>query len=321
VPRISFEDQVVVVTGAGRGMGRAHALGFARLGARVVVNDLRGSADYGEDPDHSAADDVVAEIEAAGGTAVASYESVALPSGCAAIVAQAVDTFGTVDAIVHNAGIRRHMYFEQMTLDDISSVLNTHLGGGLWLTHAAWALLQAQGGGRIVLISSGAGAFGMVGVAQYAAAKGGLIGLGRALALEGAPHGIVVNTVLPTARTHDLGAPVTGRTTVHDQGGMRRAFTARDAPELVTPLVAYLASSACAVTGEVYSAVRARYALAFPGLTQGWQSPDDLDVAPDDIEDHLEQIRERDGYWIPSSVQEEVDTVHAAAASARVSSS
>jgi len=225
-----------------------------------------------------------------------------------------VDVFGRVDAIVHNAGIRRHMYFEQMTLEDISSVVDTHLGGGLWLTHAAWPLLQAQGGGRIVLISSGAGAFGMVGVAQYAAAKGGLIGLGKALALEGAPHGIVVNTVLPTARTHDVDAPVAGRTTVHEREGARRRFSHRDAPELVTSLVAYLASSACAVTGEVFSAVRARYALAFTGLTQGWQSPDDLEVTPDDIQDNLEQIRDHDGYWIPASVQEEVDTVHRRAA-------
>jgi NAD(P)-dependent dehydrogenase (short-subunit alcohol dehydrogenase family) len=316
VPGIILDGQVVVVTGAGRGMGRAHALGLARLGANIVVNDLRGSMDYGEDPNHSTADDVVAQIQAAGGSAVASYESVARPEGCAAIVAQAVDAFGRVDAIVHNAGIRRHMYFEKMTLEDISSVVDTHLGGGLWLTHAAWPLMQAQGGGRIVLISSGAGAFGMVGVAQYAAAKSGLIGLGKALALEGGPHGIVVNTVLPTARTHDLDAPTAGRTTVHEREGMRRKFTQRDSPEFVTPLVAYLVSPACVVTGEVYSAVRARYALAFTGLTQGWQSPDDLDVTPDDIEDHLEQIRRREGYWIPSSVQEEVDTVHAAASPA-----
>jgi NAD(P)-dependent dehydrogenase (short-subunit alcohol dehydrogenase family) len=319
MPQITFAGQVVVVTGAGRGMGRAHALGFGSLGAHVVVNDLRGNADYGEESGRSAADDVVAEIEAAGGSAIASYESVARPEGCAAIVAQAAVAFGKIDAIVHNAGVRRHMYFDEMTLEDISLVIDSHLGGGLWLTHAAWPLMKAQRGGRIVLISSGAGAFGMSGLTQYAAAKAGLMGLGKALAHEGAPHGIVANVVLPIAQTHAQGAP-TGRTTVSQRDGDQLSYSPRDAPELVTPLVTYLASSACEVTGEVYSAVRARYALAFAGLTQGWQSPDDLDVTPDVIAEHLAEIRDRDGYWVPSSVKEEFELVHTSPSTVRSSS-
>jgi NAD(P)-dependent dehydrogenase (short-subunit alcohol dehydrogenase family) len=183
---ISLEGDVVVITGAGGGLGRAHALEVARRGASVVVNDVGGPGEGEPSP----ADSVVAEVRAAGGEAVASTDSVATPDGGHAIIRTAIEHFGTVDAVVHNAGVWRHVPFAEMTPENLDPVLDVHLRGAFFVIQPAWSAMVAQGHGRIVLTSSGAGAFGREEGANYAAAKAGLLGLCRALAVEGEQHGI-----------------------------------------------------------------------------------------------------------------------------------
>src|SRR5438105_879159 len=189
---ISFEGQVAVVTGVGRGLGRAHARDLARRGAAIVANDP-GRDEAGV----SWADHAVAEIEAAGGSAAASHDSVATPEGGRAIVELALERFGRVDVVIHNAGSFNLGNFEDLTAAAIDDVLDVHLKGAFWVCRPAFEDMLERQYGRIVLTSSSAGLFGMGGLANYAAAKAGLLGLGKALAIEGADLGIKANCVLP----------------------------------------------------------------------------------------------------------------------------
>ena len=245
---IDFAGQVAVVTGAGRGLGRLYAIDLARRGASVVVNDL-GGAMGGEGSDATVADAVVAEITAAGGVAVASHESVDSPAGGAAIVRTAVDRFGRLDAVISNAGIFTARIFEELTPDEWRRMLRVHLDGGFYLAQPAYRVMKAQGYGRFVFISSSAGMFGQHLEAHYAAAKAGLVGMTNVIALEGAAHGILANTVLPVGLsrmvTETLGDPK-----VLEESGFFRAIR----PELVVPIVVYLASRACNVSHQNYSA-------------------------------------------------------------------
>ena len=194
-----FEGKVAVVTGSGGGIGRCHALEFAKRGAKVVVNDLGGSVDGTGQGD--AADAVVAEIEAAGGTAVANKASVSDRKGAASIVQTAIDAFGRIDILVNNAGILRDRTFRNMTLDEWDIVIDVHLNGTAYVTHAAWPLMYAQNYGRIVFTSSGSGIFGNFGQSNYGTAKMGMLGLMNVLAKEGANHNVRVNTLAPGAAT------------------------------------------------------------------------------------------------------------------------
>ena len=194
-----FEGKVAVVTGAGGGIGRCHALEFAKRGAKVVVNDLGGRVDGTGAGD--AADVVVAEIEAAGGAAVANKGSVSDREGAASIIQTAVDAFGRIDILVNNAGILRDRTFKNMTLDEWDIVMNVHLNGTAYVTHAAWPLMYGQNYGRIVFTSSGSGIFGNFGQSNYGAAKMGMLGLMNVLAKEGANHNVRVNTLAPGAAT------------------------------------------------------------------------------------------------------------------------
>jgi NAD(P)-dependent dehydrogenase (short-subunit alcohol dehydrogenase family) len=296
--RVSFDGQVVVVTGAGAGLGRIYALELARRGAAVVVNDVAGV----DSPEGPASDAVVAEIEAANGKAVASYDSVATPDGGRAIVDRALESFGTVDAVIHNAGVWRNVFYDEMTPDKLDPVLDVHLRGAFFVTQPAWSIMKRKGYGRIVLTSSGAGAFGREAGTNYVAAKAGLLGLGRALALEGARHGIRSNCILPIAPFGRRG-PVPGEITEQ----LRKAGLPPSAgPELVAPMVAYLASAACAVTGEAFSAGGGRYARVFIGVTSGWLSPGSACANAEDIGAHLEEIEGLGGFAVPGSVWEEL---------------
>src|SRR5215831_2301890 len=192
---IDFEHQVVIVTGAGRGLGRLYAMEFARRGASVVVNDVGGTM-HGEGSNSSIADQVVEEIERAGGVAVASYDSVASSEGGEAIVRAAVDTFGRLDAVVSNAGIFNTVPFDELSQADWRRMLSVHLDGGFYLSQPAFRVMKSQGYGRFVFIASSAGLFGQPLEAHYAAAKAGLLGLTNVIAIEGAQHGILANTVL-----------------------------------------------------------------------------------------------------------------------------
>lgn len=197
MPELRFDNRVVVVTGAGNGLGRSHALQFAARGARVVVNDLGGSA-AGEGGDSAAADRVVDEIVAAGGEAVASHDSVMDGDR---IVQCALDNFGQVDVLINNAGILRDKSFHKMTEEDWDLVYNVHVKGAFRITHAAWPHLREQQYGRVVFTASAAGIYGNFGQANYAMAKLGLHGLAQTLALEGARRNILVNTIAPIARS------------------------------------------------------------------------------------------------------------------------
>ena len=294
---ISFDGQVVIVTGGGRGIGRGHCLDLARRGAAVVVNDMA--------PEH--ADAVVDEIHGAGGRAVPSYDSVATPEGAAAITATAVDAFGTVDAIVNNAGFMRNGWFEEQTGAMLDAVLDVHVKGAFFVTQAAWPVLREKGYGRVVMTSSAGGLFAMQGEANYAAAKAGLFGLTRALAHEGRPHGILVNAVLPHASTTiTANDPVPGHTGSF-KPGIREALQERRRPEAIAPIVSYLCSSAATVTGEAFAAGCGRFARVFVGETQGWVAPDLDHATAESVAEHLDEIRSLDGYAVPAHLYEEIE--------------
>jgi NAD(P)-dependent dehydrogenase (short-subunit alcohol dehydrogenase family) len=298
---ITFAGQVVIVTGAGQSLGRAYALELARRGAAVVVNDLAGVGS----PEGSAAEAVVREIIAAGGKAVASHDTVATPEGGKAIVERALESFGTVDAVIHNAGVWRHKLYHEMTADQLDPVLDVHLRGAFFVTQPAWGIMQAKGYGRIVLTSSSAGAFGREAGSNYAAAKAGMLGLGRALALEGASHGIRVNCILPVAPFNRRDAVPAVLTEQLASTGL----PTDSGPELVAPMVVYLASAACAVSGEAFSAGGRRFGRVFIGVTDGWLSPGDSCATAEDIAAHLPEIEDRSSYALPDSAWGELSDI------------
>ncbi|MFI7669614.1 SDR family NAD(P)-dependent oxidoreductase [Nocardia sp. NPDC049526] len=193
-------DRVIVVTGAGGGLGREYALLLAKEGAQVVVNDLGGARD-GSGSGTSMADAVVQEIREAGGTAVANYDNIATEAGAAELIKTAVDNFGTVHGVIHNAGILRDGSFAKMTADNWESVQKVHLWGGYYVTRAAWPYFREQNHGRIVVAASTSGLFGNFGQANYGAAKLGLVGLINTLAIEGGRNNVLANAIAPLAAT------------------------------------------------------------------------------------------------------------------------
>ena len=197
---IRFDNRVAIVTGAGNGLGRAHALLLASRGAKVVVNDPGGAVD-GKGGGHAAADKVVAEIKAAGGQAVPNYNSVADPKSAANIVKTAVDSFGTVDIVVNNAGVLRDKTFHNMTVEDFDFVVKVHFLGTAYVTHAAWPIMRAKAYGRVVVTSSNSGIYGNFGQANYGGAKLAVVGFMNALRLEGQKYNIFVNALAPVAGT------------------------------------------------------------------------------------------------------------------------
>ncbi len=237
---IRFDDRVAIVTGAGGGLGRAHALLLASRGAQVVVNDLGGSVD-GEGASNRAADAVVAEIEKAGGKAVANYDSVAEAEGADAIVKTALDAYGRIDVVINNAGILRDVSFHKMTVEQWDIVLAVHLRGTMLVSRAAWPHLREQGYGRIVNTSSAAGLYGNFGQANYGAAKLGIVGLTKALAQEGFKKGIRVNAIAPVAKSRMT------------ESILPADVLATLEPDRVAPIVAYLASEANDANGQVFA--------------------------------------------------------------------
>ncbi len=301
---IDFTGQAVIVTGAGRGLGRLYALEFARRGAAVVVNDLGGTV-RGEGSDSSVAEQVVAEIEQAGGTAVASHESVASAEGGEAIVRTAVEKFGRLDAVVSNAGIFGTVAFDDLQAADWRRMLNVHLDGGFYLSQPAFRVMKAQGYGRFVFISSSAGMLGQAEAAHYAAAKAGLVGLTNVISIEGAEHGILANTVLPTGYSRMVTATAGDLEQYPEDSEIFQFFKAID-PELIVPIVAFLASRSCSVTHHNYSACAGRYARVFTGLGEGWLAKPGSDPTADDIDAHLAEISATEPFTVPGSIYDEV---------------
>ena len=287
---LGYDGKVAVITGAGGGLGRSHALELAKRGALIVVNDLGGSVN-GEGGSHTAAQAVVDEIKAAGGEAVANYDTVATPEGGRAIIQTALDTFERVDIVINNAGILRDAAFKNMTPELLDPVIDVHLKGAFYVTHAAWQHMRDQNYGRIVNTSSAAGIFGNFGQTNYGAAKAGLVGLTRVLAVEGAKNNIKANAIAPVAKT---------RMTEELLGAMADKLN----PEFITPVVAWLAHEDVPVSGEVYSCGGGHVARVFTAVTQGWTDTESLTV--EDIRDHFDEIRNEDGYAVPANLTEEL---------------
>ena len=257
---IGYDGKVAIITGAGGGLGREHALEFARRGARVVINDLGGSVSGeggGEGPAHATAK----EINDLGGEAVADTNSVATPEGGKAVVATAVEAFGTVDIVVNNAGILRDKTFHNMTPELLEPVISVHLLGAFYVTQPAYVIMREKGYGRIVNTSSNSGILGNFGQSNYAAAKMGLVGFTRVLANEGRKHNIKANAIAPVAKT---------RMTEELLGAVGDKLD----PKLVTPVVCWLASEEVDVTGEIYSVAGGLVSRFFIGLTPGYHNPE-----------------------------------------------
>jgi len=290
---IDFKDRVAVVTGAGGGLGKQHALLLASRGAAVVVNDLGGTV-HGEGSSASGAERVVAEIKAAGGEAVAEFSSVAIPDGGRAVVQRAIDEYGRIDVVINNAGILRDRTLTNMTWGELDSVLDVHLRGAFYVTKPAFIHMKEQGYGRIIVTTSGSGLFGSFGQSNYASAKMGLVGFMNVIKLEGAKHGITVNAVAPLAHT---------RMTEELLGNLADELE----PSEVSPAVAYLASEACELSGEIWSVGGGSVSRVFIGLVQGYfkhpetQGP----LTIEDVEANVPQIRSERDYIVPYSGQDE----------------
>ena len=289
---VSFEGRVAIITGAGGGLGREHALLLASRGAQIVVNDLGGAVD-GTGSSAGPAQKVVEEIEALGGAAVADTNSVASPEGADAMVETALEAFGRVDIVINNAGILRDKSFANMTQDLWDAVIAVHLTGAFNVTRAAWAHFREQSYGRVVSTSSAAGIFGNFGQANYGAAKMGLVGLTRVWAQEGAKYNIRANAIAPVARTRmteDLLGPLVEKLD----------------PGLVSPVVAYLASEDCPVTGEVYSVGGGRVARVFIAEGPGYFKKD---LTLEDVRDNWDTVRSEADYVVPTSANNEIGLI------------
>ena len=272
---------------------------IARRGGSVVVNDL-GTTMHGEGSDPGVADQVVAEIERAGGVAVASHDSVASPEGGEAIVRTAVERFGRLDAVVSNAGIFQTVEFDNLALADWQRMREVHLDGSFHLSQPAFRVMKAQGYGRFVFIASSAGLFGQPLAAHYAAAKAGIVGLTNVIAIEGAAHGILANSVLPFGHSRMVTETVGDR----EQLPVELAFLRAIDPELVVPIVVFLASRACEFTHHNYSACAGRYARVFIGLAEGWLAGPG--TTADDVAAHLSEVSATAPFTVPSSIFDEV---------------
>ncbi len=297
-PRIRFDDQVAVVTGAGSGLGRAHALLLASRGAKVLVNDI--GTRLGDDGHRiRTADDVAEEIRESGGVAVPEYSSVATQAGGRQLIEAAVAEFGRIDILVNNAGNIELRSFLKLDLRDIDRILDVHLRGAFNVTHPCYQQMVRQQYGRIVFTVSGVGFWGNGGVSAYAAAKGGVFGLLQVLKLEGARHNIKVNAIAPMAST-----PLTVDAGMPDY---LQVSPDEVAPELCSPVVAYLASRECPYSGETWSAGSGAVSRIFVARSDGYfkhpvhQGP----LTTEDVADNTDAIRNQSGFRTLESWPEE----------------
>jgi NAD(P)-dependent dehydrogenase (short-subunit alcohol dehydrogenase family) len=283
---LRFDDRVAIVTGAGRGLGRAHARLLASRGALVLVNDS-GAEVTGENPDPSVAEAVAEEIRSGGGVAVADGNSVATAAGGEAVVAHALDKFGHIDIVVNNAGILQDKAFHNMTPEMFDAVVAVHLAGTFYVTKPAYVHMREQRYGRIVVTTSGAGTYGNFGQTNYSSAKMAVIGLARTVSTEGARYNIKANVISPAAlsrMTESLMSESAGRALP---------------PHLVSPAVAWLCHEDCPVAGEIIAASGGRVARVFVGETPGFAK---LDLTIEDVAEHFDQIMDVSGYVIPADI-------------------
>ncbi|MGF7237875.1 MAG: SDR family NAD(P)-dependent oxidoreductase [Frankia sp.] len=281
MPELRFDDRVAVITGAGRGLGRAYAQLLASRGARVVVNDPGGSLS-GDGLDAGPAQEVVKEITAAGGDAVACTDSVATAEGGQAIIESALDHYGRIDVLVHNAGIVRPAPLTEMTYEDFDAVLDVHLRGAFHVVRAAFPVMAKAGYGRVVLTSSIGGLYGNHRVANYGVSKAGMIGLSNVVALEGASQGVTSNVIVPGAVTRMA-------------EGIDTSAYPPMGPELTAPVVGWLAHESCSITGEMLVAIAGRVARAFIGETPGVYQPS---WSIEQVGEQIAAIRDTTEPWI-----------------------
>lgn len=286
---INFRGRVAIITGAGRGLGRAHALLLASRGAKVVVNDL-GSGIDGSGSNPEPAQDVVDEIILHSGEAVANLESVAEAQGAGSLVEMAIKQFGRVDIVINNAGILTTSEFVDTDIDELMRHLSVHLIGTFNVCQAAWPHMVRQGYGRIVATTS-ASIFGMQPIISYVTAKAGLIGLIRSLAVIGAPSNIKANLIAPLANTR-----MSGRSRPPGGASRPKASSRPREPDLVSPVVAYLVDESCPVSGEILSAGMGRVARIFTAETVGYTNSN---LQPEDVRENWDSVMDEKGYVVP----------------------
>lgn len=277
MPELRFDNRVAVITGSGRGLGRSYALLLASKGAKIVVNDPGGSL-RGDGVEIGPAETVVREIKALGGQAVACTESVATPAGGKAIIQSALDTYGRIDILIHNAGNVRRGSLKDMSFEDFDAVLDVHLRGAFHVVRAAFPAMSKAKYGRVVLTSSIGGIYGNHNVVNYSVSKAGLIGLSNVIALEGAPDGVKSNIILPGAVTRMA------------EGLDISAYPPME-PELVAPVVGWLSHEACSISGEMLVSVAGRIAKAYVAETRGVYRPS---WTIDQVNNEINAIRNAD---------------------------
>jgi NAD(P)-dependent dehydrogenase (short-subunit alcohol dehydrogenase family) len=280
VTELRFDGRVAVITGAGRGLGREYALLLGSKGARVVVNDP-GVSINGEGIDAGPAESVVREIKARGGDAVANTDSVATPAGGRAIIQSALDRFGRIDILIHNAGNVRYGSLEDISDEDFKAVVDVHLMGAFHVVRPAFPLMCKAGYGRIVLTSSIGGIYGTNNVVNYGMSKAGVIGLNNVAAIEGAPKGVKCNAILPGAVTRMA-------------EGLDISQYPPMGPELVAPVVGWLAHESCTVTGELLVSMAGRVARAFIAESEGVFQPS---WTIDQVGERIDAIRDASRQW------------------------
>ena len=295
-----FDGRVAVITGSGRGLGREYALLLASKGAKVVVNDPGGSLP-GLGVDAGPAETVVQEIRAAGGEAVACLESVATQQGGQAIIQAALDAYGRIDILIHNAGNVRYGSLDEIPHEDFKAVVDVHLMGAFNVVRPAFPIMGEAGYGRIVLTSSIGGLYGANNVVNYGVSKAGIIGLNNVVAIEGGPKGVTSNIILPGAVTRMA-------------DGLDISQYPPMGPELVSPVVGWLAHESCSVTGEMFVAMAGRVARALIAETEGVYRPS---WSIDDVASEIDAIRDTDRLWMFPSVTGYMDHLQASFEMAR----
>lgn len=295
IGKLRFDGRVAIVTGAGRGLGRAYAMLLAARGASVIVNDL-GTSSEGDGHDEEVARSVVAEIASVGGRAVADDSDVATPEGAETLIARAVGEFKRLDIVVNNAGIVVWSDFPETTLDDLNRHLAVHVAGSFNVSRAAWPRMVSQHYGRIVNTTSNI-ILGLPKLLAYGTAKAGVVGLTRGLAAIGREHGILVNCVSPQGNTRGMTASLARSEAV------RIPDLALLPPEVVSPLIAYLAHEACGTTGETYLAAGGRVSRIFIGFTIGHVATDQL--TPEDVRDNWKAVNDQSSYYTPVDASSE----------------
>ena len=278
-PEKRFDERVAIVTGAGTGMGREHAILLAARGASVVVNDVATDA----------ADETARIIESGGGTAVASYDDISAELGAEALVAKSIDTYGRIDILINNAGIFRESPFAEMTYEHFDKTMKVNTYGAFSVTRAAWPHFIEQGYGRVLFVASSAGLLSLADASNYAASKGALVGLGRSLAAEGAEHGINVNIMLPTAATGMGAKPLSSE----DAEQMRQRVIPFIPASLISPVVAWLVHEESTLQGEIIESGAGRAAASFIGSAPGYWSES---LSVEDLFDNADAVLDRDGY-------------------------